>query len=399
LDNLYLGEDRDPKQIGSSTFFEKITKTRPSVVRLSVLSLGTSSSGADSWLLPGDSGYQLVQSGHRGQTPTVNLEDAMRLTGVLGGDPWVVISPYMTETELLNLCEYLSGPVSSTYGKKRVEAGTAVPWAHQFDRFIFEFADPEAIFPNDAGRSGFIDRMMRVVETSPYYDQLKQRLIFIDGMYYADDVVLSRADFHASDFSPELFENRADPASYVRQEVNRFITSAPRKILADGEGYGEMIRSFKLHPVTAASSEVGIAEGTAPELATATALGNQVLGHSVRGILINADGRESTLALAAITGDLSGYQPLNVIGTDAHEEKAGPVYTFAYQKGKNYKIIVVNLTEEAVSCRVNLTGRFSSKRFVSYDATGHEYPLFEHRHDRPFQLLSGNIAVLELEKR
>ncbi len=402
LDQLYLGADRDRSQGVEADFIEKLSELNPRMIRLSALKLGTSETGSDSWSRPSGSRYQLIDDdAHWLEAPAVNLEEALRLAFAADSEPWLEISPRLSETQLLDICEYIAGPTSSIYGKVRVESGSAVPWSHQFERIVFEFSDPEMIFPNDISRAGFVDRMIRTVESSPYYNLLKQKLVFVDGVDYTEDIMLSGADFHASDFESVISDGTLSNPTELRGVVNRFVTSIPRKIAGEGDSHGEAVRSFSTR-LTEESAEPPFdpsGELMNVELGSAVVIACATLGQSAGSLLTDLNETENSWIIPAIIGDLRGFEPLPVTLARPLEQQGAEVYVFAFQDGARHKVIAVNLRDTLVSLQLDMIGNYDVKSGVSYDATGHRYPMPIDHPAQQLQLLPGGVVVLDLNRK
>ncbi|MGI6546122.1 MAG: WD40/YVTN/BNR-like repeat-containing protein [Fastidiosipilaceae bacterium] len=402
LDQLYLGADRDRSQGVEADFIEKLSELNPRMIRLSALKLGTSETGSDSWSRPSGSRYQLIDDdGHWLEAPAVNLEEALRLTFAADGEPWLEISPHLNETQLLDICEYIAGPTSSTYGKARVESGSAVPWSHQFERIVFEFSDPEMIFPNDISRAGFVDRMIRTVESSPYYNLLKQKIVFVDGVDYAEDIMLSGADFHASDFESVISDGTLSNPTELRGQVNQFVTSIPRKIAGEGDSRGEAVRSFSTR-LTEESVELPFEQSSelmSVELGSAVAIACTTLGQSAGNFLTDLNETDVSWAIPSIIGDLRGFEPLPVTLVRPLKQEGAEVYVFAFRDGARHKVIGVNLRDELVSIQLDMIGNYDVKSGTGYDASGHSYPLPIDSPTQQLQLLPGGVVVLDLNRK
>lgn len=386
LDQIYLGAD---EPVPHAKMKNALANLQPSVIRLEALELGTKNSFLDSWLQPSDSRYQL--RGERwAQTPALNLEDSLRLTLAANSTPWLVISPYVTESDLLNLCEYIAGPASAEYGDRRVRSGTALPWVHQFDRIVIEFSDPEGLYPNDSAGSGYVDRMIRTVSNSPYFDLLKSKLIFIDGIEYSEDLVLSNADFHSSDFRAELSVNLPSLPAGLRGQINDYVTSIPRYISLEDDLRGELTRSFSM----AVHDENP--EKTLPELGSATVLCATPLGYNTKGMLIDYHDNADCCALAKILGGLEGYYPVLVERIGRTEVSEEGLFIFAFQNENKLRMILVNLTPVLVSYQLNFVGNRTVSSCVAYNTSGESFQLPIDHPEEPIQVLTDSVVVLDL---
>ncbi|MDR9824039.1 hypothetical protein RCJ22_00280, partial [Vibrio sp. FNV 38] len=87
---------------------------------------------------------QLISSEYGGQVRVSacnSLEESLRLVSSCQATPWFVIGSAASQSDIDNFLEYLCGSVSSEYGGKRIDNGTALPWSRQFDKILIEIND------------------------------------------------------------------------------------------------------------------------------------------------------------------------------------------------------------------------------------------------------------------
>jgi hypothetical protein len=114
----------------------------------------------------------------RAQLPTL-----LNLAKDSGGTPWLVVSQAFSETEWLQLFEYLGGPAGTPYGDKRIaQRGVATPWTDEFSVIDIEYGNeswnPFFALNFDSSTYGSLaERFFAVAKTSPYYDPQKFRFV------------------------------------------------------------------------------------------------------------------------------------------------------------------------------------------------------------------------------
>lgn len=114
----------------------------------------------------------------RAQLPTL-----LNLAKDSGGTPWLVVSQAFSETEWLQLFEYLGGPAGTPYGDKRIaQRGVATPWTDEFSVIDIEYGNeswnPFFALNFDSSTYGSLaERFFAVAKTSPYYDSQKFRFV------------------------------------------------------------------------------------------------------------------------------------------------------------------------------------------------------------------------------
>lgn len=392
VDDIYLGEDRSNDQMVSSTLLDRLQKAAPDMIRFGYLGIGTVRARHDAWLEPSGSPVQLWRNGRWSQGSPLNLEDSLHLAKKLKSDPWLVISPFVSEADLLDLCEYIAGPTTSDLGRRRLSAGTAVPWVHQFERFVFEFSDPDGVFPTDQQRGGFVDRMIATLQQSPYYDQFKQKIIFVDGIRYSGDVQLSAADFHAMDFTPDPQLANGDKVAGLNEMMKRFSRDIPRKLQSDSDLYRELVRSYG-YP-----GESQLIDGTRPLPLTSNAvLVFSALGRKERGVMIDVSA-DNDLAwdLARTLSSLSGYEPVDLKRLDNADIMAGPVYAFLFSNGRAERLVLVNTSDQVATVSLDLGSHLSSSGLMLLDDNGNEFHFKKFKPGNDVQLMPNSLAVAEL---
>ncbi len=117
-----------------------------------------------------------IDSMHK-PTSSGNLHDELELCQEVGADPWIVISPSLSQNELAALMEYLGGPASTPYGKKRKALGQAEPWSDLFNTIHIELGNEQwgSGFTTVFGIQGgglygrFAQMQFSELKKSPYY--------------------------------------------------------------------------------------------------------------------------------------------------------------------------------------------------------------------------------------
>jgi len=203
VDNIYLGLDSYSDATMPEYFRNSIIEASPSVIRLNNLNIGSNGFSESSFY-----GLSAVSSGstYKGQiiSDTSSLEDSLKLVKDSNASPWFVIGTTVSQADITNFLAYLCGSVSSEYGTLRINNGTALPWSRQFENIYIEIIDAENAFSGDVQRSAYVDYVISMIEKSEYYSDVKDKIVFLDGMTYDGGTMLSGADSHAM---PILMEN------------------------------------------------------------------------------------------------------------------------------------------------------------------------------------------------
>jgi len=154
----------------------------------------------------------------------IGLHEFLVLCQAVKAEPWFNLPVAMTPTEMRNLIQYLSGPVSSPYGAKRAKLGQTAPWSQVFPTIHLELGNETwngGSFPGEAvpepkayaTRTGEIFSAARV---TPGFESSKFDLI-MDGWYAVpwwneqELAVKSYAD--TIDIAPYIYDSFNDASS------------------------------------------------------------------------------------------------------------------------------------------------------------------------------------------
>ena len=245
VDGVYLGLEKFSGTQVPDDFRSVIVDAEPNCIRLNNLRIGSEGIGYDSlYSLPANSN-SVVEEGAGKVNNCSSLEESLKIVKESSAYPWFVIGPNANYDVIDSLLEYLCGSLSTTYGKIRIDNGTAVPWSRQFSKIVVEINDADGVFVSDMQKSAYVNFISTLIRQSEYYTELKDKITFADGMYYEGGTMLSNADCHCSGFVTD--NNRAEGESYI-QHIDAYFVEAnngtPRVSSYVG-GTGEFISSLK----------------------------------------------------------------------------------------------------------------------------------------------------------
>ncbi|MCQ2529524.1 MAG: hypothetical protein MJ108_10475 [Saccharofermentans sp.] len=230
IDDVYLGEDKYQISDIPVSFAETIKQSNPSVIRLEGLNFCSNG---------------FTPNHFYGMYPD-SLENSMRLIRDANACPWIVVGSNASQKEVNNLLSYLCGSVSSEYGKLRTDNGTALPWNRQFDRIYIEIDDDLGAYCSDVQRGAYVTYVMSLFRQSDNYVDIRDKIIFIDGMHYDGSIVMSSADYHAMslgiDFTNEEYKDM-EYLQVLNSVYTEFNYDVPR-ITSHGAGGGEFVSSL-----------------------------------------------------------------------------------------------------------------------------------------------------------
>lgn len=229
IDDVYVGEDRYDIDSVPDEYIEQITAGCPSAVRLANAPLCTASCSSEVYYGTGPD----------------SLEKGMQIVKDAQALPWFVIGSYADQDSIDAWLGYLCGSVRSTYGKIRIDNGTALPWSRQYDTIYIEISDLDNIFETDLQRGAYVSHVMSIVASSEYYSEVKDKIVFLDGMNYEGGTVISTADHHTMDMSIDMTYNTTGYGDLITDAFDSINYDAPR-FPSRGAESGEFIRSVSI---------------------------------------------------------------------------------------------------------------------------------------------------------
>lgn len=247
VDGVYLGLDKYSETGIPSEFSSAIVDASPNVIRLNNINFGSSGVSYESvFSLSENSNASYASDSNNLINNCHSLEDSLKLVKNSGATPWLVIGSRADQISIDYLLEYMCGSVNSTYGKKRIDNGTAVPWSRQFDKLIIEINDTDSIFPTDVQRSAYVNYIIGLFRQSAYYKDVKDKVMFLDGMNYDGGVMLSFADYHAISYVDDgVFDSNITYLTKTNKMYRDINNLAPRVKSQLGQN-GEFISSLDI---------------------------------------------------------------------------------------------------------------------------------------------------------
>ena len=244
-DNVYLGPD-SYRQSSIPTHYQDVIKNgSPAAIRLANLNFASSgfSSSAFYGLSDDSNSADYVIGGKQKRVSVCNsLEDSLRMVNYCGSSPWFRIGSCATSYDVNSFLEYLCGSVSSEYGRRRIDNGTAMPWARRFDHVYIEIADSEGFFISDTQRAAYVNYVISMFSQSEYYTDIKDKTVFLDGMKYDGGVMMSSANSHTM---PLVIGNNDQTATFISNAEASFSVAQYDVPRVASSGYrGEYINSL-----------------------------------------------------------------------------------------------------------------------------------------------------------
>lgn len=357
IDQVSLCPITETPEMLADSLRTKVLDIAPQFIRLGFMPIGSPIGRTASWAYTlGNETSYLTEKGRQSHAAG-SLYAALQLVFDSGSDPWLVVDSYTSQTELLNLIEYLAGPISEPFGKLRMEQGSVIPWVDRFGRILIEITDRSGVLTSDQLRVDFVDLMIDTITQSPYYRQVKGQLIFIDGMTYQAGMVLSSADFHATDLDGMV---RADRAMGIREVMINYYDRIPRNPEKQIENWPELMRSAQLQPngiwlpVLAELSTVLLAD-----LGVQTTLSN--LTYPAASGLEN---RQPWQVAAQISAAAARGVPLEIRGGTTE------VLAYGFMSDRQLSLVLINLSDNSANCRLMTDLPFIGANLSRYDSKG-----------------------------
>lgn len=230
--NAYVGLDRYDINSVPTDFIDEMAACAPSALRFSAT-------------VPGSNGF--CEETYYGVS-AFSLERELLLCKNSGANPWIVMGSSVSQNEVNEFLGYLCGSVSNEYGKRRIDNGSALPWSRQFDTIYIEISDFNGTFLTDSQRGAYVSYVMSLFAKSEFYIEIKDRIVFVDGMNYEGGVMLSDADRHASGIVIDIVEEEGEALSFtdsVYTAIDNLIYNAPRNRNGGSSG-GEFVSTVRI---------------------------------------------------------------------------------------------------------------------------------------------------------
>ena len=259
VDDIYLGPDSYSTAGVPQYYAETLVSGKPSAIRLNNLNIGgdgfaetslyLSSIDSVSRSVKGTSSRneyaddESVAEEYPRQSVTASLEDSLRLVKQCSSTPWIVIGPYVNQSDIDKFLEYMCGSITSEYGGRRTDNGTALPWSRQFSRIYIEINDSGKVFKSDIQKASYVNYVMSMFSRSEYFSDIKDKTVFLDGMEYSGGTMMSNADNHTMDVTLAANDNTA---SYIDNITTSYILAQyETPHIVTGNKSGEYINVLK----------------------------------------------------------------------------------------------------------------------------------------------------------
>ncbi|NLJ69900.1 MAG: hypothetical protein GX328_00350 [Clostridiaceae bacterium] len=380
LDNFWFGAADNSGKNVLANLFEDIPES--SILRLDFIPIGSKKYYSESWL----SSEKFYSAYYQDQTEIklqgqANLAKSMELCNSFNANPWLIIDSQVSDSELKHLMQYLFGQQNTPLGELRTAHGALSRFSDIFNQIYIEISDQNELIENDWQRKLYVNWVIQVLSETPEYAKAKKNLIFVDGMQYKDNIILSDADYHTSDFD---LDHKINNITDLKQFNDDFTEMLPRD-----PGRGTTIRSELIRQTNQNFEDIRLAD------VIATAL--SMMGDDINAALINLDLTSDSVinTFAHCYGNIgqaiSGMNPYTVTSGIEQEN----VLAYAYGSGNKRIIVLINLSEISSSCQMLNIDLKGFKQSI-YDAKGTLLEQSEVKHRKSvYSLLPGGVIILE----
>lgn len=386
VDDLKLTAATNSGKEYAESSHKEIELISPEIMRMQQVPIGRLDAPAMSWLEPaGQAGYVFMRGVWQLQRAAA-LAPALELAFENESSPWLVIDSASTQEELASLIEYLAAPVSEQYGRIRMEQGRAVPWTESFARIYIEVADDGMLFADDRMRSSYVDWVIAQISSSPYYNEIKHRLVFVDAMTYSQGLMQSSADFHASALEAE---GKIDGIKAMESLYAEYWNNIPRNTDKLAQDWPEMMRRVRF-----ANANTSLAEMTTVmsyDLGGQTGLSLIDQGCKENGYNIGSD-KQKTSSAATLLSRAAVGKPQKVIRLSASED----VFVFAAKDGESVRVVISNTGDMPATCQLVTDYDLADSVISKYDADGSLIGTEKlRRNEAHITVLPGGVVYLE----
>lgn len=155
---------------------------------------------------------------------SLGLHDFLMLCDTLHADPWLIVSPMASATEMTNLMNYLGGNSNSLYGQRRFDLGHPQPWTSVFRTIHIEYGNENwnpgfrgATLSDPIALGRHASEIFGIAKASPYYQAGKFNFIL------GEQTVNPWRGIHAHDAGTN--HDMMCFAPYMTSRLNNFATT------------------------------------------------------------------------------------------------------------------------------------------------------------------------------
>ena len=426
VDDIFLGPD-SYSSAGIPTYYADTLKSgSPTAMRLNNLNIGCNGFADTSLYL---SAINSVSRDVRGtsskieyddednsvyekpnQSVTGSLEDSLRLVKQCSSTPWFVIGPYVNQDDIDQLLEYMCGSLTSEYGGRRIDNGTALPWSRQFSRFYIEINDSGKVFKSDIQKASYVNYVKSMFSQSEYFSDIKDKTIFLDGMEYSGGTMMSDADYHTMGVSLLANDSTATYIDNIRTSYVLAQYETPHVV--SGSKSGEYINRLRTSGSNCGKvlAAIMMSEADFADMFLFDASINFVPSkYNGKDMFVGKEEFINMMTVSGLTTAFAGFdelyvdikEPLDKTVPTSVDQFLSNVTTACFDKGNKTYIVVANSSGSQQSFLINdnKLGRADSV-IRRYDDKGRLINERKMRSDHLRHILQpGEFIIVEVTKR
>ncbi len=427
IDDIYLGPDNYDSAGIPQYYADTLASGNPSAVRLNNLNIGCDGfaetslylmsedsvsralTGTTSRSVTGVSDAEVVPS-YAGQSVTASLEDCFRLVKKCNSSPWLVIGPYVNQGDVDKLLEYMCGSMTSEYGGRRIENGTALPWSRQFTRFYIEISDSSKVFKSDLQKSSYVNYVISMFTQSEYFSDIKDKTVFLDGMEYSGGSMMSDADNHT--MAVRLTANDSSATYIDNINTSYVIAQYQTPHIVSGNNVGEYIYVLDTDGSNCGKivSAIMTQEADFAEMFLFDASVNFVpSSYTGSGIFVKDREFVNMMTVSSLTTGFAGYdelyidikEPLDKDVPVSVEQFMSNITSACYNKGGKSYLVISNPTTTQQSFLINDNKLGRSDSIVRrYDEEGRLINERKMRYEHIRHILQpGEFLIVEIDAK
>ena len=407
IDKIYLGLAENSETFLTDDVITSISQAEPKIIRLENVLIGRLNTSSEAWMQSAGNDIEMKAEGGTSWGIT-SLESSLSLVRDAKADPWIVIHSAANEEDINRLMGYLCASLSDPYGKVRADNGTPVPWSMQFDRIVFEISDTDRIFQSDAEKSSYVNYIITLISSSPYYLDIQDKVIFLDGMEYLSKKMVSLADSHTWDISVHNYDFEQEMLlsfdAAVSSAYSLYFDQIPRiplseqRVVRNGEEWARSTNltlfsdktlseqnSYLHQTITAAEfTEVILTDlgkhtsslmfdlsVAPPQIDTYS--GNIILSSDVlsEGSVLNQNQDRLLQVIKFLGPAVKGYRTdISVIPSKTAETSVEGLSTYAFSDDTTTYIVITNLSAHPLTFRLEAPWSMDGDAYQKYGVDG-----------------------------
>ena len=426
VDDVYLGPDSYSAAGIPQYYADTLKSGKPTAMRLNNLNIGCNGFAETSLYLSAIDSVSREVKGTTskieyddednsvyekpGQSVTGSLVDSLRLVKQCSSTPWFVIGPYVDQEDIDKLLEYMCGSLTSEYGGRRIDNGTALPWSRQFSRFYIEINDSGKVFKSDIQKASYVNYVKSMFSQSEYFSDIKDKTVFLDGMEYSGGTMMSDADYHTMGVSLVANDSSATYIDNIRTSYILAQYETPH--IVSGGKSGEYINRLRTSGSNCGKilSAIMMSEADFADMFLFDAAVNFVPSkYNGSGMFVGKDEFINMMTVSGLTTEFAGFdelyidirEPLDKTVPVSVEQFMSNVTTACFDKDNKTYIIVANSSSSQQSFLINdnKLGRADSV-IRRYDDKGRLINERKMRSDHLRHILQpGEFIIVEVTKK